>query len=762
VHAFLLIAALLLPASGSSRPTDKSPVELRGEVTDASGSGIGGASVSFITSETHFDGVTQPDGRFDLQVPAGGGTLAVKAAGFAIFNDQVEVSSTTKELSITLRPAGPLQQVTVTAGRQELRVAETVPVVSVLNSQDIRTSGAVALDDVMRQLPIFDLFRRSSSLVSNPTSQGVSLRGIGASGSSRALVLRDGIPLNDPFGGWVYWDRVPRAAIDRVEVVHGGQSDLYGSSALGGVMNVLSTPPRVASLDLTGSYGQLQTGEGSMNGTLKAGRWGFGLAGEAFNTGGYVLVPQNQRGPVDIAANSRHREGEAIVDREVGADGRVFLRGSLFGESRGNGKIGEGNDTGIRELAAGWDTRSQSLGNFALRLFGSSQRYDQSFFSVNADRTQDSLIRLQRVPAQQVGGSAQWNRTLGTRNTLLAGFDYRDVKGFSRERAINNSVATSLTTAGGRQRNQGIFFAHRFQATSRLLITDGLRADFFSNNDASSSTQVLTKPSPLVITPFADREESAVNPSLGLLYRAMTHLSFTATGYRAFRTPTLNELYRSFRLGNVLTQANDRLRAERLTGAEGGAVISGLGDKLALRATYFFEDVLRPVGNITLSSTPALITRQRQNIGRTQSSGVEFAGEWQPRRDFFFSVGYQFVNAKVTDFSANPGLVGLFVPEVPQHRLGFSIRYDNPRYLTVAFEGRASGRQFDDDQNTLPLDRYATVDLYVSRRLVHGAEMFVSVQNLTNEQYLTALTVPAALGTPRLARAGLKLHFGGR
>src|SRR5207237_2102710 len=133
--------------------------------------------------------------------------------------------------------------------------------VVVLNRETIASSPAATIDDMLRQVPGFTLFRRSGSRSANPTSQGVSLRGIGASGASRALVLGDGIPLNDAFGGWVYWGRVPRAALDRVEVLRGGASDLYGSAAMGGVVQFVCRRSGVA-IDL--SAGSERTGSGSL------------------------------------------------------------------------------------------------------------------------------------------------------------------------------------------------------------------------------------------------------------------------------------------------------------------------------------------------------------------------------------------------------------------------------------------------------------------------------------------------------------------
>jgi outer membrane cobalamin receptor len=126
--------------------------------------------------------------------------------------------------------------ITVTATRTETRVADTPASVVVISKETLQTSAAATTDDALRQVAGFTLFRRAGSRVANPTTQGVSLRGVGASGASRALVLDDGVPLNDPFGGWVYWGRVPRASLDRIEVLRGGASDLYGSTAMGGVV----------------------------------------------------------------------------------------------------------------------------------------------------------------------------------------------------------------------------------------------------------------------------------------------------------------------------------------------------------------------------------------------------------------------------------------------------------------------------------------------------------------------------------------------
>ncbi len=188
------------------------------------------------------------------------------------------------------------EQVTVTATRTETRLGDTAASIISISSTELSTTAALALDDALRQVPGFSLFRRSGSRTANPTSQGVSLRGTGASGASRAIVMADGIPLNDPFGGWVYWSRVPRTSINNIEVLRGGASHLYGSAALGGVVNIFTRKPRSPVFLLETSYGNQQTADASLFAAGRKGRWAASISAETFRTDGYIIVDERERG----------------------------------------------------------------------------------------------------------------------------------------------------------------------------------------------------------------------------------------------------------------------------------------------------------------------------------------------------------------------------------------------------------------------------------------------------------------------------------
>src|SRR5262249_34854035 len=200
----------------------------------------------------------------------------------------------------------------------EMRLADTPGSTILLSNTDVSSPPALRVDDVLRQVPGFSLFRRSDSRVANASNQGVSLRGLGGSASSRALVLEDGFPIVDAFGGWVYWDRIPRESIQNVEVFRGGSSNLYGSDALAGVVQFITRQPSAPAVALETSYGSETTPDLSFWTGTRSGNWDLSLASELFRTDGYILVPTWQRGAVDTPANSKDASVELNVGHQVG------------------------------------------------------------------------------------------------------------------------------------------------------------------------------------------------------------------------------------------------------------------------------------------------------------------------------------------------------------------------------------------------------------------------------------------------------------
>lgn len=644
------------------------------------------------------------------------------------------------------------EEVTVTASRIETRIGDTPASVFTLSRVEIETAAAPTIDDTLRQSVGFSIFRRSSSRNANPTSQGVSLRGVGASGASRSGVFFDGVPLNDPFGGWVQWNRVSPVAVENVEILRGGASSLYGDSSLSGAINVL---PRSAqdkfsvAADVFG--GTQNTISGSTFIGSRLNDWLLDLSAASYQTKGYKIVDEAVRGPVDGFAGVRSSNLSTRILRSFSGKATIFFRPSYFGEVRTNGTGLQTNRTHIRQMIAGGDVRAdRSLFNFRWRAFGGTQVYDQTFSTVNSARTAEALNRVQRVPAQTVGFSGQAS-VVYRDHTLLAGFELRNVRGASDEIVIANNTPTSNIGSGGRQLTAGLFVQDFFRIGSKAVIAGSLRYDRWENYRAFTSTPTIAT-NAIVINAFIDRTEDASSPQISFLLHLSGQFSFYANASRSFRSPTLNELYRGFRVGNVLTTANENLRAERADNFEGGIKFNQ--SQFAIRASTFWTRIGQPVANVTLSTTPTLITRQRQNAGETRSAGVEIEAEYRFKQ-IDLSAGYLLADSIVTSFPSNPVLIGLAIPQVAKHQFTFQARYTRSKW-SFAVQGRASGEQFDDDLNTFRLEPYAQIDLFVSRKLSENVQIYAAVENIFNSRYSVGKTPIRTVASPTNLRIGFR------
>ena len=732
-----------------------------GIVKDSQNAPVIAAKVSLIVNKAAVLTVqTDAGGRFSLAANNEKElSLRVEASGFTIFEKQLDGNLEITQ-TVVLSPADLQANVTVSVTGTATRLAETPASIVVLNRTTLENSAAQTVDDALRQVPGFTLFRRASSKTSNPTTQGANLRGVSGSGASRTAVLFDGASLNDAFGGWTYWDRIPRAAIEQIEVLRGGASSIYGNQALSGAINIVSKTADVKTpvLRVETSGGTQNTLDGSFFTGFAVKDWSFALAAETFQTAGYFPVPETQRGAADAPANSRHDNGFLTIEKRFAENARIFARASIFSERRDNGTNLQKNRTYFRQASFGGDFGNAKLGNFTFRSNVEAQVYDQTFSAVSSDRNVENLNRIQRVPSQAVGANLSWTRPVAN-HVLSASFEAKRINGFSDETAVSNNRATAAVGTGGQQNFFGFFAQDFWRVNAKLNLNFGGRIDFWRNVDGLSTARNLTADGSAGVTLFPDRGEHSFSPQISELYQISRNLTATATFNKSFRAPTLNELYRAFRVGNVLTLANENLSPERATNFEGGLRYALRKNKLNLRGTAFTTTVTNPVVSVTLAQTPSLITRQRQNLGKTRSNGVELDFEANLLKNLQISTGYLLVDARVVSFPGNASLVDKFLPQIARQQFTFQTFYRPAKY-SFGLQGRILGRQFDDDQNQFRLRPFLTLDLFASRRLGKNLEIFAAAENIFNKRYDIALTPTLNIGEPRAVRVGLRFNLG--
>jgi iron complex outermembrane receptor protein len=704
--------------------------------------------------------------------PASGDiTVTVRAAGFSEWRKPMVASGATAALEVQLEAAGVQEQVTVTPTRTEQQLGSIPASVSMISQEEIQRRPAMVPDDLLRQLPEFSLFRRSSSLSAHPTSQGVSLRGIGPSGVSRSLVLLDGVPINDPFGGWVYWTALPMESAERIEVVNGASSSLYGSYAMGGVLNVVTRKAQRRSLDMKAQYGSRNSPKVDVHASDLWGKVGVSLDGSAFDTDGYANVLESLRGRVDRKVAVQFGQISAKADYNPNDHVQAFVRTGYFEEDRHNGKITtvgpvteELNDSTWKYVSGGVRLRLPDASTLQGTMFGDRKTFNSNFLAIPDATGARAIGRLslnQTVPTNAVGGMVQWSRALFGKHAVSAGADLRYVDGDSIEDAfdaVTGATRTLHRVAGGTQRSLGIFVQDVFAPFANMTVTASARLDRWRNSDAHNTETTLSTGA--ISDPvLADKKDSVASPRLGVLYRVHERLSVWGDIASGFRAPTLNELYRRFSQGAVVTLANPALGPERLVGGElGVTAIPARG--VTWRATRFDNRVKDPVANVTVTP-PNLL--QRQNLGRTRIWGVQTDVDYRIGRTLRLGGAYIYDAATVRENRANPALVGLRLAQVPTHRGAFQIEYYDPRFLTIAFEAQMSGAQFDDDLNTPArvLPRYGVVNLSVSRDIVRNLDVFAAVQNMFDKEYFVG-TLPTLVGSPRLFSVGVRVSFQGR
>jgi outer membrane receptor protein involved in Fe transport len=654
------------------------------------------------------------------------------------FSRMVRALGDESQLMVVMQVAGAMEEVEVTAARSPLALDASASSVRTMTGEQLREAPGFTLDDRLRQVAGFQLFRRTSSWVANPTTEGTTLRGLGSTAASRTLVLSDQVPLNDAYGGWIHWSEIPALAMRDVELMRGGASDLYGSSAIGGVIDVVPVIPKRFGygLNVAGGSEDTSTADGLL--TAGTGRWNALAASSLFRTGGYILTAPEFRGPVDVPSNVHSQSGRVELRRGLGTDGDVFLRGNLLNEARSNGTPLQTNGTRIWRYVAGSDWSVSDVGRFLVRFYGTDQNYRQSFSSINSTRTSEKLTALHVDPSQQVGGAVQWARSY--RNlTLVAGGDVLDNRGTDLEQISEVSLSA-------RQRGEGVYGEVLWQP-STWSIAFSSRFDHFGSFDARQAGGVPP--------PLPNISENVFDPRLGVVKKITGALSLTGSGFRAFRGPTMNELYRQGQVGQQVTLANPSLRAERATGFETGALVD-LRRFGAVRGSYFWTQVNRPVAAVTLSSTPTSTLLMRENLGQLTSKGL--TAEWEVRPTSFLSLigGYQLAFSTVTKFQADPTLVGKWTAQVPRNMATLQIRFSERRIGVLSVDLRTSGHQFDDSANQFRLAGYGQVDLFGEHAFGERWRVYCQVQNLLNQPVEAGRTPLLTLGSPRTVLGGLR------
>ena len=635
----------------------------------------------------------------------------------------------------------------------------------------LTSTASGRIEDVLRDVAGFGQFRRSDSRSAHPTSQGASLRGLGGNASSRAMIVLDGVPQLDPFGGWVTFTAFDPARIGQIRVTRGGGSGIYGPGALAGTIEIDSAAPdQLRPATVAVAYGSRDSIDAGALLSSNAGA-GFVSLSTSYKRGdGFIPIVASQRGPIDQPARYAQGSVDARAVFPVGPETELQANMLVLRDERNRGLPGTDNkntgaDASLRLVGRGrW--------GFEALTYVQMRQFKSGFASAGAGRTiATETLNQFNVPATGIGGRFELRPPMNGSLELRLGGDARYTEGETDEYfTYVAGQPTRQREAGGRTTNIGAFADLSWPIDDKWIITGGGRIDRWSISDGRLRERTLATGAFVTNTDYPNRDGTETTARGGLSWRPARHWHLRAAAYLGWRLPTLNELYRPFRAGADATAANPALQPERLKGIDGGIDWSPLPN-IKFSGTLFHNILDHAIGNVTIAQGPGTfpgvgfvgaggVYRQRGNLDAIRSNGVELEGhvtdgQWR------LSASYAYTDARVRGSSLSAPLDGLRPAQTPRNQASVTLGRESLWGLSASATLRYVSGQYEDDQNGRTDKRATTLDLSAGIPLSGRLSLELRAENVTNA--LIEATV-ASDGTieranPRTLWVGLR--FGG-
>lgn len=660
-------------------------------------------------------------------------------------------------------PAPTVDEVVITGARLPTAASEAAFARVRLGEDALRRNPR--LDEALRQVPAVSLFRRTTSLSANPTTQGISLRAIAPSGAGRTLVTLDGAPLNDPFGGWVIWSQVPPESLQGVDLVRGGGSGPYGAGALTGVIRLVERD-RGGAVDLSiaedGGRRAAASGGAGIGSIRAVGSF------VAEDSDGYRAVRGTGAGAADIPLDYSARSASLRLDAPGPLEATWSGRAGAYSEARGAGLSGAGSTVeGLLLSLAVARAPDRRRPGFRAQVWRHDSDLTNRFVAVADDRSTASPAAEQFGSPATGWGGALAARFVGAAWELEAGADARRFDGETRELFRNlGDGFTRTRRAGGESSVAGLYLDGSWRRDAWLAV-GGLRVDRWDTSGGFRVERDRVSGATLLDASPDDRSGDVVS-GRAALRRSFGPAAVRIAAYSSFRPPTLNELHRPFRVGNDITEANAALEPERLEGLELGVEGEGI---VVWSATLFANRIRDAITNVTLGQGPGTfpvagfvpaggVLRQRRNAGDIEALGVEASlkGEAGP---VAWRAALAATDARVDGGASAPQLTGLRPAQAPIWSATLGADWRATGRLTLALDARYESKRFEDDLNSRELDAATTLDARAEYRLSHRATAYLAADNLLDAEVEVGETADGveSLGPPRTLRLGLTLRY---
>ncbi len=653
-----------------------------------------------------------------------------------------------------------LGQIVVSATRREAPLSEITQAGTVIGRNDIDASPFERVEDIVRTVPGLFNFRHYA-LQRNGIINPLIMRGVG---KNRVLLLVDGVPQNDNFNNsiaWVAWGHISKDAIERIEVIRGPASALYGSEGLGGVVNIITKDPQDRRRAFVrGQGGTADTYSSYGFHSRKDNDFGFLLSGGYQESDGFYMTQEPQSYEI-----KRYRKIGKVFGKsayEITPESDISLAALYYDHETGKGREFFYDELTLDQY---WINYKYKEEYFDLKGLVYFNRADKTAFQDTAKDNFSSLLRKEKMPAATWGADFQGILPLGPETKFTLGVAYKETSWDYDDEYITSSRDVG---AEGKQRFISPFINLDFRLLDdNLIVNLGARYDWIETLDGANWDTQGSAGKPAYDNQYNDTREGSFSPKLGIVWHANDKTTIRASGGKGFRAPSLFELYKVHirQGGSYYREANPNLKPEEIWSYDVGAE-RYLLDNLPAKLTFyqsFAKDYIgdRLTGTGTFGGGKTRYEYQLDNINKVDIYGIEAEVKWHLFNDLALFANYTYNVSKIKEDTNDASLEGNYLPHNPRHKVHFGFQYQNPKIVNISLIGNYYAGIHYDSQNTFSPGSYFTMDIAVWREIFEGVTVYLNAENIFDKKYpiLRSLTSADTIAPGAIVTAGVKLEF---
>jgi outer membrane receptor protein involved in Fe transport len=722
---------------------------INGIVSDIStGKPLPGATIHQVN--TFHGTTTDKDGAFHLAIPFKD-EIEIKISFIGYKDTIIKLSVETghiAEMNIGLQPlVFETSTVFITAYRTNTDPEKVPGRIAILSSQDIEKNSVLNADDVLATIPGINIGRDFGIFAKN---SGITMRGLNS--AQRTLILLDGVPINKTDGGSVNWNRINPESINRIEVMKGPVSTIYGGNAMSGVINIITDrPQKKLEGNLKTFYGTYNTfgGIANLGGQnfkkdkgLYYSLYGYGKKGD-----GYIIAPDSTRDSLDVNTYLWEYSGSAKVGYQFRSQSYIEVEYNYYDDKRGDGTSIFEPDGGYNKYTTNFVRSTASLGYEKTKILINAFYQYENYFRQSETRAvkKSNKYTLYLTDANRYDKGIWFNisRSISKNQAITAGVD---TKTGSVDASDIYLTSSDILTNKGRMDFYAAFADYELTVLQDKLIIDlGLRYDMaqfskgsFTIEDPSTLTSFMTA----YPTEFSDTKWNAFSPKLAGKYLVGKNFSFYLSYSKGFRPPMLDDMCKNGNISKGFKIANPELEPETLDNYEFGYDLNLWKNVKIEHSIYYslgkdFQYFVANGDSVYTGGDNLKPMLKRENISKVQVIGTEISVEYAMLKNLLFIANYAYNNSTILEFysKSNPAkdLTGKFLMEVPPHQFFVGAYWKN-RFFNASSSYSFVDAQWSDDENIIRSESRYYFDMKLSKIFYEDFTAAVTVHDILNNR----------------------------